>query len=911
MKVKKLSINRLAVGNLKTHKKRYTVLIIGIILAMIFSSGSVFFISCINSSNTAIQHKKLGKQEAICTLVTEEQINKLIDENIIEPKVGYGHVLASVSYNSADKSRATALAWLDDNAKEYYCQTVIEGRYPEDAGEIAIEKTMLSRIDKSAEVGEKITLSINAANGSEYMEKTIKKTYTLVGILYDKYTNIEYSYYDTDVIFNMPTAFVSEKETVELGGKERLISFCDFKENKLGRSYYWDFAVYDMDMAVHSIQTFAIGTLHGTIAEDVASDIRVVVMLTVMLTVGSCFVIVNSFASNLNERKKQIGLLRAVGTTKRQIIRIFGREALIISLICAPISILISYFAVKLVAYLMGEYFIFVPNIAVLIITTLVSVICVMLAALIPLVRISKISPMQAIRNTELMRRMKNKRIHSQKQFNASKLLAKRNMMFSRFRQVTVCVLLIITIVISCLGMSYVQANKDYKYGFGFDYRAISMDEGGRLNALLNYQSNKFSEGQRREIAEHQDVAAVYGEKTYKINMLVNGVYPDYLTIADMYTVEGRFADAYTWENTEYIPPEEREISSYYSELKNKVGYSQEYFASSMRVLDSAIIAELEENVIDGKINIDKINSGEEVIVLAPEKIGYYHRNLSNGALDRCLVDISESPKGGKYAGEYYEKYIRASAESCFHAGDEITLSTLVSDTESNVYNGDGNITRYDKTVKIGAVINKDSTLQSSNFLTGIEFYTTTSGKTAFGYQPGYDRLMVDLKDECTADMDEFMKTELSGILPDGYIDSRFEDNEYAKRDYKASMTMLLSAILLFTCICASLINNSVTAQIRESKRTIGTLRAVGASVSDLTRCYSLQILSMLGTGTICGAVIYTAAHIIIRKYTELSYLPWLGLLVAVILFAVCFLNLRLKIKKLTKDSVVDNIREL
>ena len=38
-------------------------------------------------------------------------------------------------------------------------------------------------------------------------------------------------------------------------------------------------------------------------------------------------VIVNAFNSNLKERKKQIGMLRAVGATKRQIISIFGREA--------------------------------------------------------------------------------------------------------------------------------------------------------------------------------------------------------------------------------------------------------------------------------------------------------------------------------------------------------------------------------------------------------------------------------------------------------------------------------------------------------------------------------------------------------------------------------------------------------
>lgn len=35
----KLTVNRLAMGNLRARRKQYTLMIIGIILAMIFSSG--------------------------------------------------------------------------------------------------------------------------------------------------------------------------------------------------------------------------------------------------------------------------------------------------------------------------------------------------------------------------------------------------------------------------------------------------------------------------------------------------------------------------------------------------------------------------------------------------------------------------------------------------------------------------------------------------------------------------------------------------------------------------------------------------------------------------------------------------------------------------------------------------------
>ena len=46
MKHKNLTVNKLAFGNLKERKKQYTLMIIGIILAMIFSSGTIFFFAC-------------------------------------------------------------------------------------------------------------------------------------------------------------------------------------------------------------------------------------------------------------------------------------------------------------------------------------------------------------------------------------------------------------------------------------------------------------------------------------------------------------------------------------------------------------------------------------------------------------------------------------------------------------------------------------------------------------------------------------------------------------------------------------------------------------------------------------------------------------------------------------------------
>ena len=127
------------------------------------------------------------------------------------------------------------------------------------------------------------------------------------------------------------------------------------------------------------------------------------------------------------------------------------------------------------------------------------------------------------------------------------------------------------------------------------------------------------------------------------------------------------------------------------------------------------------------------------------------------------------------------------------------------------------------------------------------------------------------------------------------------------------------SIILLLFCIAASLVNNALTSKIRESKREIGTLRAVGASAKELTMVYIHQLLSMFGTG--CGLgfgiymVVFFSAKFICKFGIHIMFPFEFRILTAVaiclVLFAVCSFNLYSKVKKQMKYSIVENIREL
>ena len=62
---KKLTINTLALGNLKQRRKQYTIMIIGIILAMVFSSSIVFFMFSATETSNEERAQQRGKQSSI------------------------------------------------------------------------------------------------------------------------------------------------------------------------------------------------------------------------------------------------------------------------------------------------------------------------------------------------------------------------------------------------------------------------------------------------------------------------------------------------------------------------------------------------------------------------------------------------------------------------------------------------------------------------------------------------------------------------------------------------------------------------------------------------------------------------------------------------------------------------------
>ena len=956
-KHKTLTVNRLAVGNLKTRKKQYTLMIIGILLAMIFSSGILFFISCTKSSDEEYKRRSVGDFYGYFLDPQYMDVEQGKKDGYIE-NYGYAHILGWAYTDKEKQDKGTSIAWLDEDAKQLYYATIKEGRYPENKGEIAIESDAAIRLGIEPQIGEIITLKVKpAAGGVEYLPDATTKTYKVVGIFADKRKNLERTQ-GTMGYEPVPAAFVSDEEEVDLGGKEILalyfkptdqamkatvkkqlgnhtIKETPFQEYFMNKFYdtYFEKSGIHRDSGVQNLMT-GIGIWYGAgVSDAVYNSSFLSITLAAVLMLASSIGIVNAFTTNLQERRRQIGLLRAVGTTKRQIINIFGREAFIISLICAPVSVVVSYFGVKLFAHIMGGEFVFMPNMWLLLGTTAVSVACVMAAALVPLMFAARISPMQAIRNVDLSRKMKNKKIKQEKNFVAPKLLAKRSVKFYKAKQVGVSVILSITILLTCFGFSILSKELEENLWAQWNSNDYVVRRSGYATTSVYVNMPNVEKGitanEIAQVLEYPLFTDVSGSKQ-SISYLCVDEYSDYLNLISYHSnirysfdysndLKSRMDGAdskeihniwYTGEYETYttlkqVTKTEKEL--FQLEIK---GYSQQMIENNLNRFD----------IIDGKIDIDKLNSGEEIILVAYEEAGFFCAFYDNGDVHTFGVrDLTEAlPE----SVERYDMKMYDSAKLDYKVGDTIELMTLNSDATEYTQKTDRepipeDFEQYTKKVKIGAIVKPYSFGEYMNNYDKIGIVTTDTGMDLIaGFNYGYEDIGFNIKGEINDEIDTAATDYLTSVFSGTYftpVSGYAKDKENAEF-LRILFISMIAIVILFFSICASIVNNALTAKIRQSKREIGTLRAVGASVKEITQSYIRQLLSMFGWGCGIGFGGYIVGNAIIKFAVEnmnLSFEIWQAALIVALLFLICSINLYAKIKKEMKNSIVENIREL
>lgn len=944
--MKRFSINVIAMANLRQHKKQYAALTAGIILAIFFSSAALLFGWSIIASTDEIYDYRLGLQDAIISNVKDAPLDELVQRGLAD-RYGTASILGCLSAD--EESSGVSAAVFDETAKQLANWEILEGALPVHQGEIALEQSALRTLNNKAKVGDKITLVLRVPSGStaenddpvngEGFLKPVKKTYTLTGILSDHVLYLKDIGVRTTVYQDLPAAVFSGQEQIETGGKPVVNAYLDlsktyFKnhsnasESPEKNTYYAlrdFFARYTGNDLI--IETWHHENLWTMGTENIFYIARSLLSVGIVLVLASCLGIINAFHANLQARKKQIGMLRAVAATRSQIRKIFGREAILLACMSIPFAIILACLLVSGLTRLMGAGYHLVLNPWILLSTAVLSLLVIVLAAGVPLVRASRIPPMQAIRDVTLSRRMGAARLRRKKQFRVPQYLAKRSLLLYRGSRLSLTALIAASLLVFAVFIQNIRLPDRYPndmpdYGI-YNYEMLN-GEIGTYNVIYQFNAPGLNEADRSRLAGLPLVETVKGSKVARVRVFPERI-TDYLMLdgaecaPEYLLTDTRLLDPLV--KKELLPTLERTQKDY-QEYKHRNGYQKDFYTADCNAYEDSELLALKNEVVEGEINLDKLASGEEVLVYASP---YY-----------CVQppdEYSQSNRISQYSEDLFLKKRSQYAEEnifandMFHAGDELTLNMAYYNCALTDPEARKEPKQVEKTVRIGAVLNGGQH----------EIVTSLRGISALGFGQSYAGFELYLSAEPDEAMAEYLDSELESMTAPFAGVSIVDRREQAEEQHQNQIACLvsnLSVIILIFASCVSIVTGAVSARIRAGQQSIGMLRAVGASERDIYRSYFCQLRSLFVRGALISIPIYILLRLLLAyldwmKWHESSFAAYLieyfglpawqplvfdvvqPLIFAAVLFGVCCCVIRRRLCQVTGGSIVENIREL
>jgi ABC-type antimicrobial peptide transport system permease subunit len=132
--------------------------------------------------------------------------------------------------------------------------------------------------------------------------------------------------------------------------------------------------------------------------QEIQQFLLLLYVLLALSVIVSLFGMVNTLALSVFERTRELGMLRAVGMTRRQTRRMIRHESVITALIGAALGLPLGIFLAALVTNALGQYDLrFQLPVGQLIVLVIVAVFAGLLAAITPARRAARLNPLEAL----------------------------------------------------------------------------------------------------------------------------------------------------------------------------------------------------------------------------------------------------------------------------------------------------------------------------------------------------------------------------------------------------------------------------------------------------------------------------------------------------------------------------------
>ena len=911
--MKMLTFSGMASARLKANKRGYLSLAIGVFLSIFLITTFVFGVYGIVNAQLHNRQEKVGVADMV--VLDNEIMN---DEKLMElgafDQLGHAYMTGSVEGSSLH------LGYYDSTAAELLCLSPTAGRLPENPGEIALEPSALEVLELEKAIGDTVELSIIPVDGAAEA-----RTFTIVGFLPEKSQHLDVV--DRSGINQFPAIVTAEAEPVFATGRvgiHRIMGLKDGISLGMALARWWErymrpelvTAMYGLTVTGKHTQTYSAGEMFWA-DRELMELISMAAVLAGALILSCGIGISGAMEGVLSKRREEIGVLRALGATRRQIRRMYGRENLILALVISPIAMIAGCIAVWILALMMPNWVRFGVKLWLVLPIIAFSVITILLSGYLPLVRASKLMPMSVIRDTQMLRR--SKKVKSRTNFSAHRLMAARQVRLNPTRQLGTSVLIGLMLLCCALLCSLIAGFRFYAIQDFATFRIA--DDGTSMGAYVEtYARDPMSPQSIRQIKGLEHVEYFELERELPIYVELPQT-PSYAKLNSMNTQFGMLDDkTFTitmntlGENKQWYQNNRDRERQEYLEFKETYGFEGEAFKTAIITIDPtrANLDALAEFLGEGSIDAAALDSGSTVLVYAPD-IWVKQHGQGSFSFHTSLEDLENDP---------YEGYVSISVENdCFHVGQTLDLTQLYRTAE------DGPVTRNDKTVRVSGII-KDLPEKLKWLWTSTAIITTERGLEAMGLRMEELHTISVYTDELTLQQEENLERQLNAILrrTGGYIlDNQAAEMRESVQENQRMLLMFVCIIIVFFSVAVGMIVSSVTRQLHNEGRTIGMLRAVGADEKAILGCYSGQLnAAILGGLSITGAVyilflIFSALDAIGNPFFRIrlaDILQWaavigLTLAVAAACWALSRFFLGQRIRETLKKSIIDNIREL
>lgn len=400
-----------------------------------------------------------------------------------------------------------------------------------------------------------------------------------------------------------------------------------------------------------------------------------------------------------------------------------------------------------------------------------------------------------------------------------------------------------------------------------------------RVCVLLDQKTSYFNAGHY-----HNDVLMTLEEYTEHARSLGD--------TADLETIRQRYAGE----------------QASYDAARNALGISQELVMTELQTVTPEKLELLEQSLGSGKIDIDAINAGQEVLVVAPQ-IWWVSESGTQGF--RLIDDPSEAER---------EKAAMTVVNDWAVAGQELPVVQLYTDDPQAGTDEDGknlyeSCTRRDAVVTIGGVLDS-----RPDFLGGMwgAVLTTEEGLRNMGlFRNGWDTITIYLDGIVDEETEKTLTQSVTAIARRAERSQVYNYMESARENARTQLQLMLlmgAITIVFFAVAAGMIVSTVTRQLQSDGKRIGMLRAVGAEEKTILRCYSGQVFICLTLGMVLSVLVMAALFSSSIMNVPARYYP--GGIAAILFFTVCCMALcafllRRRVRQVTRGSIIDNIREL